>query len=121
ISANGQVIAGWNDQDDGFRTAVVWQNRVPIDTVDRDGLSVGDADGINAPGSFVVGSSYTDIDGNTGAWRWSAQTGNLTLIPGMTFAFGVSLNGDTVVGNTGFFDDPPRAAMIWRKDVGTML
>jgi hypothetical protein len=121
ISADAQVIAGWNDQDDGFRTAVIWQNRAPIDIVDHDGLPVGEADGINADGSFVVGSSYTDIDGNIGAWRWSAQTGGIILIPRMTFAFGVSLDGNTVVGNTGFFDDPPRAAMIWRKNVGTML
>jgi hypothetical protein len=43
------------------------------------------------------------------------------MIPVMTFAFGVTANGNTVVGNTGFFDDPPRAAVIWRKDVGAML
>ena len=121
ISADAQVIAGWNDQDDGFRTAVVWQNRVPIDIVDHDGLAVGEADGINADGSFVVGSFYTDIDGNSGAWRWSAQTGAVTLIPQMSSAFAVSLDGNTVVGNTGFFDFPPLAPMIWRKDVGTML
>jgi len=121
ISADGHTIAGWNDQEDGFRTAVVWQDRVPIDIVDGDGIMVGEADGINADGSFVVGSSYTDIDGNTGAWRWSAHSGGIILIPQMTFAFGVSLDGNTVVGNTGFFDDPPRAAMIWRKNVGTML
>jgi hypothetical protein len=43
------------------------------------------------------------------------------MIPGMTFAFGVSADGNTVVGNTGFFDNPPRAAMIWRQGIGTML
>jgi hypothetical protein len=120
ISADSHVIAGWNDQDDGFRTAVVWQDRVPVDIVDGDGLMVGEADGINADGSFVVGASYTDIDGNTGAWRWSANTGGIILIPQMTFAFGVSLDGNTIVGSTGFFDDPPNAPMIWRKNVGTM-
>lgn len=121
ISADGHVIAGWNDQDDGYRSAVIWQDRVPLDVVDADGLAVGEAGGVNADGSVVVGSSYTDIDGNTGAWRWSAATGEVMLIPGMTFAFGVSADGKTIVGNTGFFDNPPRAAMIWRKDVGTML
>jgi hypothetical protein len=120
ISADGHVIAGWNDQDDGFRTGVIWQDRVPMDVVDDDGLPVGEAGAVSADGTFVVGSFYTDIDGNTGAWRWSAETG-VELIPVMPFAFGVSANGNTVVGNTGFFDNPPRAAMIWRKGIGTML
>jgi uncharacterized membrane protein len=121
ISSDGHVIAGWNDQEDGFRTAVIWQDRVPLDVVDRDGLAVGEADGISADGRYVVGSSYTDIDGNPGAWLRDGNTGALVIIPVMTFAFGVSRDGGTVVGNTGFFDDPPRAAVIWRKTVGSML
>ncbi len=121
ISADGRVIAGWNDQSDGSRTAVVWKDRVPTDLVDRNGLAVGEADGISIDGTYVVGSYYTDIDGNTGSWRWNSNTHTMTLIPVMTFAFGVTRTGSTVVGNTGFFDDPPRAAIIWRKDIGAML
>ena len=121
ISADGRTIAGWNDQDDGFRTATVWQDGTPVDLVDRDDIAVGEADGISANGKYVVGSFYTDINGNTGSWQWNATTGAMQLIPTMTFAFGVSNDGGTVVGNTGFFDDPPRAALIWRKNVGTMF
>ena len=121
ISADGHTIAGWNDQDDGFRTAVVWQDRVPLDIVDRDGIAVGEADGISSSGRFVVGSFYTDIDGNSGSWLWDASTGAMQLIPTMTFAFGVTADGNTIVGNTGFFDDPPRAALIWRKTFGTVM
>jgi hypothetical protein len=121
ISADAHVIAGWNDQDDGFRTAVVWQDRVPVDIADHDGLAVGEADGISANGQWVVGSFYTDIDGNTGAWLWSSVAGSVQLIPTMTFAFGVTNDGGTIVGNTGFFDNPPRAALIWRKNIGTMF
>jgi uncharacterized membrane protein len=121
ISADGRTIGGWNDQDDGFRTAVVWVDRVPIDIVDGKDIPVGEADGVSANGAFVVGSSYTDINGDSGSWLWSAATGGVQLIPSMTFAFGVSDDGNTVVGNTGFFDNPPRAAMIWRKGFGTVL
>ncbi|HKE46689.1 MAG TPA: hypothetical protein VKB52_01375 [Rhodanobacteraceae bacterium] len=121
ISSDGRTIVGWNDQDDGFRTAVVWVDRVPIDIVDGDGLAVGEADGVSANGAYVVGGGYTDIGGNSGSWLWRAETGGVEFIPGMTFAFGVSNDGNTVVGNTGFFDDPPRAAMIWRKGHGTAL
>jgi hypothetical protein len=121
ISSDGRTIAGWNDQEDGFRTAVIWHDRVPLDVVDRDGLAVGEADGISIDGRYVVGSSYIDIDGNSGAWQRDGRTGALVMIPLMTFAFGVTRDGGTVVGNTGFFDDPPRAAVIWRKPVGSML
>ena len=47
---------------------------MPTDVVDRDGLAVGEADGISVDGTFVVGSSYTDIDGNSGSWRWNSAT-----------------------------------------------
>ena len=121
ISADGHVIAGWNDQEDGFRTATVWKDRVPTDVVDQDNLLVGEADGISEDGTWVVGSSYTDIDGNSGSWRYNTNTGSMILIPVMTFAFGVTADGNTVIGNTGFFDDPPRAAVVWRKDIGSMM
>jgi len=121
ISADGHTIVGWNDQEDGFRTAVVWKDRVPVDIVDADNIAVGEADGVSADGAFVVGGSYMDIDGNFGSWRWNASTGGVMLVPTMSFAFGVTPDGNTIVGNTGFFDDPPRAAMIWRKNFGTML
>jgi hypothetical protein len=119
ISADGHVIVGWNDQDDGGRTAVIWIDGVQNDVADADGIAVGEAGAVSADGQFVAGSSYTDNDGNSGAWRWSAATG-VQMVPGMPFAFGISGDGKTVVGSTGFFDIPPRSPMIWREGVGTV-
>jgi uncharacterized membrane protein len=121
ISADGHVIVGWNDQDNGDRTAVVWRDRVPTDIVDDSQIAVGEASAVTADGSFVVGSSYYDKEGNSGSWRWDKATGSVTMIPNMPFAFGVSADGHTVVGNSGFFDNPPRAPMIWHEGVGTQL
>ncbi|MFI4968759.1 MAG: hypothetical protein ACHP7D_01020 [Lysobacterales bacterium] len=45
--------------------------------------------------------------------------GGVQRVPGMSFAFGVTNDGKTVAGSTGFFDNPPRAAMIWREGIGT--
>jgi probable HAF family extracellular repeat protein len=120
ISADGSVIAGWNDQDDGYRSAVVWQDGAPLDLTDADGNPIGEADGVSPNGEYVVGSGYFDPDtlANT-AWIWNAKTG-LQHIPSMSFAFGVTNDGKIVVGSTGFFDNPPRAAMIWREGIGTM-
>ena len=119
ISADGRVIAGWNDGDDGGRTAVIWIDGVPMDVQDADGIPVGEASAVTADGGFVVGSNYFVSLEESGAWRWSAGEG-VQLIPGMPFAFGVSSNGNTVVGSTGFFDVPPRAPMVWRKGIGTL-
>ena len=44
----------------------------------------------------------------------------MQLIPDMLYAFGVSADGKTIVGNTGFFSTPPRAPMVWREGVGTV-
>ena len=120
ISPDGRVIAGWNDQDDGYRSAVIWQDGVPSDMTDPDGNPIGEADGVSANGEYVVGSGYFDPDtlANT-AWIWNAKTG-LQHIPSMSYAFGVTNDGKTVVGSTGFFDNPPRAAVIWREGVGTV-
>ena len=120
ISADGHVIAGWNDQDDGGRTAVIWIDGVPMDVEDANGIAVGEAGAVTADGRFVVGHSYFISLEESGAWRWSAEEG-VQLIPGMPFAFGVSADGNTVVGSTGFFDNPPRAPMVWRKGMGTMI
>lgn len=120
ISSDGRVIVGWNDQEDGYRSAVIWQDGVPLDLTDPDGNPVGEADGVSSNGEFVVGSGYFDPDtlANT-AWIWSEKTG-IQHVPTMAFGFGVTNDGKTVVGSTGFFDTPSRAAMIWRDGIGTM-
>jgi uncharacterized membrane protein len=74
ISADGQTIYGWNDQDDGDRTAVIWQAGVPLDLLDGDVNTVGAADGISRNGVWVVGENAATPDGSS-AWRWSAASG----------------------------------------------
>ena len=98
---------------------MIWIDGVPMDVQDDLGNLVGEASAVTADGSHVVGSSYFISLEENGAWRWSASEG-VQLVPGMPFAFGVSGDGNTVVGSTGFFDDPPRAPMVWRKGIGTV-
>ncbi len=119
ISADGRVIAGWNDGPFG-RSNVIWVDREPLVLTESDGYEVGAATGMSRNGEFVVGGDHMDEEtGDYGAWRWSQKTG-MTFIPGMAFAFGVSGDGKTVIGNTDFFDEPARAAMIWREGIGTI-
>jgi hypothetical protein len=126
ISADGSTIVGWNDQDDGGRTGVIWQNGVALDLIDANGNPVGEAQAVNSDGSVVVGSGYDNPDtGNSEAWRWTAATGvqPIGCIEafgcGPAFAFALSDDGSVIVGASGFGFD--RSATIWTPANGMQL
>jgi len=125
ISADGTVIAGWNDDPEtGFRRGVVWKDLVPVYpvvTIDGAGYSVGEASAVSGNGKWVVGNQYPTNDGSSAAWRYDVDTGELSAIPDIPFAFGVSDDGKTVVGASGFFDFPARAAYIWTEQYGSQF
>jgi hypothetical protein len=112
ISADGHVVGGWSDDPGtGFRRGVVWIDRVATYVPDSEGNDVGETDGVSGNGQWAVG----------GGWRMNVQTGEVTTIADMPFAFGVSDDGKTVVGASGFFDNPPRALIIWTEAGGTQM
>ncbi len=112
ISADGRIVGGWNDDPDtGARRGVVWIDRVPTYLQDSNGDALGEADGVSGNGNWVVGSG----------WRFNVQTGEVTAIADLPFAFGVSDDGKMIVGASGFFDTPPRALLIWTEAGGAQL
>ncbi|HEY6942254.1 hypothetical protein [Dokdonella sp.] len=112
VSADGHVVGGWSDDPvTGFRRGVVWVDRVATYVRDGDGNDLGETDGISGNGQWAVGSG----------WRMNVQTGEITAIPGMPFAFGVSDDGSMIVGASGFFDNPPRALLIWTEAGGSQI
>lgn len=125
ISADGSIIAGWNDDPDtGFRRGVVWKDLVqiyPSVVIDGAEYNVGEASAVSGNGKWVVGSQYPNSSGTNAAWRYNVETGELTEIPGIPFAFGVSDDGKIVVGASGFWDFPARAAFIWTEEWGTQM
>jgi uncharacterized membrane protein len=123
ISADGSTIIGWNDQDNGNRTGVIWQNGIPLDLVDALGNPVGEALAVNSDGSVVVGTGYNNPDtGGSEAWRWTTATGvqGIGCIDnfgcGPAYAFAVSDDGNVIVGASGFGFD--RSATIWTPVTG---
>jgi hypothetical protein len=118
ISADGHVVGGWSDDPvTGFRRGVVWKDRVATYVQDGEGNAVGETDGISGNGLWAVGGSYPA----GGCWRMNVQTGEVVQVPTMPFAFGVSDDGKTVVGASGFFDNPPRALFIWTEAGGSQM
>lgn len=123
ISADGSVITGWNaDPVSGGWRGVVWKDLVPVyptAMVDGDEYYVGEGSSVSGNGKWVVGNSYPSASGAS-AWRYEVDTGELTEIPGIPYAFGVSDDGKTIVGASGFWDFPPRAAYLWTEAEGTV-
>ena len=74
ISGDGGTVFGWNDQADGYRSGVIWQNATPIDLTDTGGVPIGEALAASSDGSVVVGGGYYTANGSE-AWRWTAATG----------------------------------------------
>lgn len=74
ISHDGSVAFGWNDQQDGYRTGVIWRDGKVTDLVDAEGNPVGEAYAASADGSVVVGGGYYTGNGSE-AWRWTAAGG----------------------------------------------
>jgi len=112
VSADGHVVGGWSDDPvTGFRRGVVWIDRVATYVRDGQGNDLGETDGISGNGQWAVGSG----------WRMNVQTGAITEIPDMPFAFGVSDDGAMIVGASGFFDNPPRALLIWTEAGGSQI
>jgi len=119
ISADGRVVAGFNDGTNGFRRGVVWVDRIATYVQKPDGASLGAANAVSGNGAFVVGRDYPMADGSKASWRWNVETGEVTPIPGIPSVFGVSDDGQTVVGATGQFDSPSVRLFIWTEAGGT--
>lgn len=80
ISGDGDVVYGWNDREDGFRTGVIWVDGSPIYPTnpgiygDAFGSPPGEALGSNHDGSVIVGQGYFDDNLYSEAWRWTLAT-----------------------------------------------
>jgi probable HAF family extracellular repeat protein len=94
ISGDGNVIYGWNDHDDGYRSGLIWIDGTPVEPHnhglygDAFGSPPGEALGGNRDGSVIVGLGYWDDLLQSEAWRWTqatdAQPLGLVIPPGTT-------------------------------------
>lgn len=121
VSSDGHIIFGSNDALSGFRQGVIWVDGAPID-IGVPGIEYGAAEAISPNDQFVVGDTAWDATFQESAvWRWNRADGSVTRIVGMDYAFAVTNDGKTIVGNalsTSTTYDP-RTALIWQEGAGT--
>ena len=93
ISDDGTVVAGWNDDYNGFRQACLWVRNSSgnyIATVLTNGLAtpakLSEASAVSGNGVWLAGLGRSSIDDGA-PWRWSAATGYQSLgaqpVPGV--------------------------------------
>lgn len=120
INASGTVIVGWQDESNGTRSGAKWQDGVESFITDNNGNNVGEAGGISADGSTIIGSA------NPNPYVWNAVSG-LTYIthPNASFSFkggatGISGAGTKVIGYYRAFGAPPMSGegFIWTSATG---
>ena len=112
VSADGSVVVGNDYAAPGFKEAFRWTEATGMVGLGvfpgGDGFPAGEgfgsrAEDASADGSVVVGASG-DGQGNYRAFRWTAQTGMVSLgtLPEDSYsqAYGVSADGSVVVGQS---------------------
>jgi hypothetical protein len=121
---DGSVVVGWQDNEEGFRQAAVWNNGVQ--TVLTNGaadMMLSEASDVDSAGKWVVGAG--GFATNDQAWRWSAETGTQALgtmnTPGFLVrgsSTAVSDTGTVVGYERGFGPPTGGAGFIWTESMG---
>jgi len=107
ISDDGTIVAGWNDDYNGWRQGCVWVKNSSgnyIATVLTNGLATGpklaEATAISGNGVWVTGLGRSDLEGGA-PWRWSAATGYQSLgaqpVPGVGGATAANADGSKIL------------------------
>ncbi|MCB9858909.1 MAG: PEP-CTERM sorting domain-containing protein [Phycisphaeraceae bacterium] len=118
VSGNGHVTVGGSTGPVGFVEPVRWTHAGGLSSLPVSGMwgELSTAEGVNIDGSVVVGQSSGE------AFRWTDSGGMMGLgfLPGKTnsWAWGVSHDGNTVVGYSGLSLGAGREAFRWTPSTG---
>lgn len=120
VSDNGNVIAGWQD-DDFDRWGVYWENGKQEYVYDKEGNNVFEFANVSGDGKWLIGATVDDA-----AMRWSKETGvELIDHPNRSMFFNGSstaINGDgsVILGFYRAWPGPAAAGegFIWTEKTG---
>jgi uncharacterized membrane protein len=75
ISADGSVLAGWEELDWGGRQAVIWVNGKGRRIAQPDGSDLDEATAVSADGKVVAGATYWGLPNEGLGWRKHTEQG----------------------------------------------
>lgn len=115
ISANGAVVVGWQDEQDGTRSGAKWIDGTETFITDNNGENVGEAGDVSADGNTIIGSAMPN------PYVWNSTSGLTYITHPNSSAFfrggatGISADGGTVIGFFRAFPGPPMTGegFIW--------
>jgi probable HAF family extracellular repeat protein len=132
VGADGAVVVGEADTDDGdaraFRWDTVSEEMRDLGSLRDDNLGISFAEAVSADGAVVVGYAETDVgSSNQRAFRWDTVSEEMRDLGSLrvdnlksSFAFAVSADGAVVVGSADT-DDGDARAFRWDTVSGEML
>ena len=122
VNADGSVIVGWDDAEDGSRRGARWVNGVESLLAEPDGPFLGGAEAVTPDGRVIVGGNAGNGPQRNRAYRWTEAHGGEVI--GMlanddplagAYAFAVSDDGRVVGGASGA---DARDAFVWTRATG---
>ena len=128
---DGTVVVGWEEAPDGTWRPTAWRNGVKMLLTDT--LALCSADGVNADGSVIVGTTYNlqAARVNPARWDWNGSEYVLTdlgVLPGTpqtwiayVYANSVTDDGSMVVGANRFQNNGPYSnvtGFVWTQEDG---
>ena len=103
VSSDGSVIAGTGEFTNEYPHAVRWATTSAAPVRVETGHGEGYARGISGDGSIVVGYQYEP----NGAFKWTVGATAATALPELSLessaAYGISTDGNVIVGSSGGF------------------
>lgn len=119
VNADGSVVVGWQDNENGWRKGVYWKNGVQTHITDAEGNLVGEALSVSADGNIIAG--FNDPE----AYIFNVTTNAYTKIVHPDPEFSTSIVAISDDGNTAIGYAKPWYAtktdgegFIWFKDKG---
>lgn len=115
VNADGTVVVGWQDEDNGTRSGAKWVNGTESYITDSNGNNVGEAGAVSADGNTIIGA------GMPNPYVWNSTSGLTYITHPNSSAFfrggatGISADGGTVIGYFRPFAAPPMSGegFIW--------
>ena len=122
VSANGDVIVGWDDDLTGARRGARWVDGVESLLDAPEGIFLGGAEAVTADGRVIVGGNAGNDFVRNRAYRWTEARGGeiIGMLPNDdplagAYAFAVNGDGSVIVGASGASG---RDAFVWTRTAG---